>query len=45
MASGCRRYSFDHPAWVAGLFLYLDRLGPTDRLDPEGWLAEKYESR
>jgi hypothetical protein len=45
MAPGRRRYPFGHPARVAGLFFVLDRLGPTDRLDPEEWLAEKYESR
>ena len=42
---GRRRYPFDHPRGSRGSFLYLDRLGPADRLDPEEWLAEKYESR
>ena len=38
--------SFRPPrAGCGALFLYLDRLGPADRLDPEEWLAEKYESR
>ena len=45
MGPGRRRYPFDHPRGSRGSFLYLDRLGPADRLDPEEWLAEKYESR
>jgi len=40
-----RRYPFGHPRGSRGSFCSFDRLGPADRLDPEEWLAEKYESR
>jgi hypothetical protein len=45
MGPGRRRYPFGHPRGSRGSFCITTGSAPADRLDPEEWLAEKYESR